>query len=57
MVATPAAASDTLIERAAAESGLGRELGPDAPYAFTEEENVFIAPTEGKISDDRRCRA
>jgi len=24
-------------------SGLGRELGPDAPYAFTEEKNVFIA--------------
>jgi acyl-CoA reductase-like NAD-dependent aldehyde dehydrogenase len=23
-------------------SGLGRELGPDAPYAFTEEKNVFI---------------
>ncbi|HYG92712.1 MAG TPA: aldehyde dehydrogenase family protein [Nocardioides sp.] len=24
-------------------SGLGRELGPDAPYAFTEEKNVFIS--------------
>ncbi|WP_182523441.1 aldehyde dehydrogenase family protein [Nocardioides dongkuii] len=24
-------------------SGLGRELGPDAPMAFTEEKNVFIA--------------
>jgi len=24
-------------------SGLGRELGPDAPYAFTEEKNIFIA--------------
>ncbi|GAB3867060.1 aldehyde dehydrogenase family protein [Nocardioides maradonensis] len=24
-------------------SGLGRELGPEAPYAFTEEKNVFIA--------------
>lgn len=24
-------------------SGIGRELGPDAPYAFTEEKNVFIA--------------
>ena len=24
-------------------SGLGRELGQDAPYAFTEEKNVFIA--------------
>ncbi|GAA1978727.1 aldehyde dehydrogenase family protein [Nocardioides panacihumi] len=25
------------------QSGLGRELGPDAPYAFTDEKNVFIA--------------
>ncbi len=25
------------------QSGLGRELGPDAPYAFTEEKNVFVA--------------
>ena len=25
------------------QSGLGRELGPDAPRAFTEEKNVFIA--------------
>jgi acyl-CoA reductase-like NAD-dependent aldehyde dehydrogenase len=25
------------------QSGLGRELGPDAPTAFTEEKNVFIA--------------
>ena len=25
------------------QSGLGRELGPDAPEAFTEEKNVFIA--------------
>jgi betaine-aldehyde dehydrogenase len=25
------------------QSGLGRELGPAAPYAFTEEKNVFIA--------------
>ncbi len=25
------------------QSGIGRELGPDAPYAFTEEKNVFIA--------------
>ena len=24
-------------------SGLGRELGPDAPYAFTEEKNVFFS--------------
>jgi acyl-CoA reductase-like NAD-dependent aldehyde dehydrogenase len=28
------------------QSGLGRELGPDAPDAFTETKNVFIA-TEG----------
>ena len=27
------------------QSGLGRELGPDAPNAFTEEKNVFIATT------------
>jgi acyl-CoA reductase-like NAD-dependent aldehyde dehydrogenase len=27
------------------QSGLGRELGPDAPDAFTEEKNVFIAST------------
>ena len=27
-------------------SGLGRELGPDAPAAFTEVKNVFIATTE-----------
>jgi len=25
------------------QSGLGRELGPDAPHAFTEEKNVFLA--------------
>ena len=25
------------------QSGLGRELGPDAPVAFTETKNVFIA--------------
>jgi len=25
------------------QSGFGRELGPDAPNAFTEEKNVFIA--------------
>ena len=25
------------------QSGLGRELGPDAPNAFTEEKNVYIA--------------
>ena len=29
------------------QSGLGRELGPDAPMAFTEEKNVFIATLEG----------
>ncbi|HET6561182.1 MAG TPA: aldehyde dehydrogenase family protein [Marmoricola sp.] len=27
------------------QSGLGRELGPDAPNAFTEEKNVFLAST------------
>jgi len=27
-------------------SGLGRELGPDAPYAFTETKNVFISTKE-----------
>lgn len=25
------------------QSGLGRELGPDAPQSFTEEKNLFIA--------------
>ena len=25
------------------QSGLGRELGPDAPLAFTETKNVFIS--------------
>ena len=25
------------------QSGLGRELGPDAPNAFTDEKNVFIS--------------
>ena len=29
------------------QSGLGRELGPDAPQAFTEEKNVFIAHHTG----------
>jgi acyl-CoA reductase-like NAD-dependent aldehyde dehydrogenase len=29
------------------QSGLGRELGPDAPLAFTEEKNVFIATHGG----------
>ena len=28
------------------QSGLGRELGPDAPDAFTETKNVFIATQE-----------
>jgi acyl-CoA reductase-like NAD-dependent aldehyde dehydrogenase len=28
-------------------SGLGRELGADAPYAFTETKNVFISTKEG----------
>lgn len=28
------------------QSGLGRELGPDAPLSFTETKNVFIAVTE-----------
>jgi acyl-CoA reductase-like NAD-dependent aldehyde dehydrogenase len=27
------------------QSGLGRELGPDAPFAFTETKNVFISTT------------
>ncbi|TRW80676.1 aldehyde dehydrogenase [Mycolicibacterium sp. 018/SC-01/001] len=29
------------------QSGLGRELGPDAPLSFTETKNVFIAVQEG----------
>jgi betaine-aldehyde dehydrogenase len=28
------------------QSGLGRELGPDAPNAFTEEKNVFLSQEE-----------
>jgi betaine-aldehyde dehydrogenase len=28
------------------QSGLGRELGPDAPLAFTDTKNVFIAVKE-----------
>jgi hypothetical protein len=28
------------------QSGLGRELGPDAPLAFTETKNVFIRTEE-----------
>jgi betaine-aldehyde dehydrogenase len=27
-------------------SGLGRELGPDAPLSFTETKNVFISTTD-----------
>ncbi len=27
------------------QSGLGRELGPDAPHGFTEEKNVFLSDT------------
>lgn len=27
------------------ESGLGRELGPDAPLSYTETKNVFISTT------------
>jgi acyl-CoA reductase-like NAD-dependent aldehyde dehydrogenase len=29
-------------------SGLGRELGPDAPFAFTETKNVFISTKESE---------
>ena len=29
-------------------SGLGRELGPDAPFAFTETKNVFISTKEDR---------
>jgi len=29
-------------------SGLGRELGPDAPFAFTETKNVFISTKENR---------
>jgi acyl-CoA reductase-like NAD-dependent aldehyde dehydrogenase len=28
------------------QSGLGRELGPDAPLSFTETKNVYIAVQE-----------
>ena len=38
------------------QSGLGRELGPDAPHAFTEEKNVFIATTDGTESSDLHGR-
>ena len=31
------------------QSGLGRELGPDAPMAFTEEKNVFIATSGDRL--------
>ena len=50
------------------QSGLGRELGPDAPMAFTEEKNVFIAhygevtgtrilsgPDAAKITENREA--
>ena len=30
------------------QSGLGRELGPDAPLSFTETKNVFIAVEEAQ---------
>ncbi|GAB88106.1 aldehyde dehydrogenase family protein [Gordonia rhizosphera] len=30
------------------QSGLGRELGPDAPLGFTETKNVFIAVSDGE---------
>lgn len=30
------------------QSGLGRELGPDAPLSFTETKNVFIAIGEAR---------
>ena len=30
------------------QSGLGRELGPDAPDAFTETKNVFISTEENR---------
>ena len=33
------------------QSGLGRELGPDAPLAFTETKNVFISTR--RLTDDR----
>ena len=36
------------------QSGLGRELGPDAPNAFTEEKNVFIATRPRRQSIGRR---
>ena len=32
------------------QSGLGRELGPDAPLSFTETKNVFIAISQGESS-------
>jgi len=32
--------------RGGKQSGLGRELGPDAPVSFTEIKNVFIATEE-----------
>ena len=38
------------------QSGLGRELGPDAPNAFTEEKNVFIATTRTRQARPRAPR-
>ncbi|WP_167006320.1 aldehyde dehydrogenase family protein [Mumia sp. ZJ430] len=33
------------------QSGIGRELGPDAPFAFTETKNVFLAVEDGPGSN------
>ena len=38
------------------QSGLGRELGPDAPAAFTEEKNVFIAQDSAQDSAQEQDR-
>ena len=38
-------------------SGLGRELGPDAPLAFTETKNVFISTKESTWPDGSRARS
>ncbi|MBW9209576.1 aldehyde dehydrogenase family protein [Mumia sp. zg.B21] len=34
------------------QSGIGRELGPDAPFAFTETKNVFIAVDDGPAPEE-----
>ncbi|MDD9350562.1 aldehyde dehydrogenase family protein [Mumia sp.] len=34
------------------QSGIGRELGPDAPFAFTETKNVFIAVADGPAPEE-----